>query len=109
MPYVVNQVHRNGARKKSQWRISIPDEVWCFEHSVSRSWVVGSEAWGLHNPEGHPRYLGVAQDHMTEVFIAKFIGDNDIWHGYPADHQRNPQDIPHPTVMASWLELELIR
>ena len=36
--------------------------------------------------------------------MAKFVGNRDIWYGYPADHQRNQQDIPTERVRRIWMQ-----
>lgn len=53
-------------------------------------------------------YVGVAQDHETQVFVAKFTEDQDVWHGYPADHRRNHQDIPTEYVLGDWMRARLL-
>jgi len=58
---------------------------------------------GLHLPAGKPDYLGVAQDHEAIVFVAKFTEDQDVWHGYPADHRRKHGDIPTEPVLDGWM------
>lgn len=54
-------------------------------------------------------YLGVAEDHKTDVFIAKFVSDpnSSQWHGYPAD-QRKSQDIPAQPILAKWLAANVL-
>ena len=66
-------------------------------------WLVGKIGWGLHLAAGKPDYLGVARDHETKVFVAKFTGEQNVWHGYPADHRRNHQDIPTEQVLTAWI------
>ena len=69
-----------------------------------------SEGWGLHLPENSPQYLGYAQDHVTRVFVAKFVADNqgNPWHGFPADHRRCVHDIPGEGVLKSWIDNALL-
>ena len=52
---------------------------------------------------GKPDYLGVARDHITRVFVAKFTGDENVWHGYPADHRGSHRDIPIELVLDGWM------
>jgi len=59
-------------------------------------------------PTGRPEYLGVAQDHATQIFIAKFVGAGGVWHGYPADHQQNQRDIPDESVLLKWMDLKVL-
>ena len=104
-------MHRDGARGKSQWRISRDDETGCFDRARANRWLVEVErvGWGLHLPAGKPDYLGVARDHETKVFVAKFTEDQDVWHGYPADHRRNHRDIPVDDVLAGWMREGLLK
>jgi hypothetical protein len=80
-----------------------------FDRSVSRGWLLADSGWGLHIPDSTPDWLGVAQDHTTRVFIAKFVGQSaGVWHGYPADHVKNARDVPHEDVLSAWLKAELL-
>ena len=108
MTYTSNPVHRNRTMGKSQWSITIEDENVCFSRAVANAWLVGQEGWGLHYPTGRPKYLGVAQDHTTQVFIAKFVGASEVWHGYPADHQQNQRDIPDEGVLRKWMDAKFL-
>lgn len=103
--YGVHPDHRNGTPHKSQWTITPPDEVASFERSFKSNWLDGMAAWGLHLKDGVADYLGVAQDHHTPVFVAKFVtaDDKSLWHGYPADHTRR-HDRPVQTVLRIWLK-----
>jgi hypothetical protein len=107
MTYKPYSRHRDGTPRKSQWTISITDERACFNAATSLGWCVESHGWGLY-PATAPQYLGVAQDHTTSVFIAKFVSSSGVWHGYPGDHQRNPQDIPLEHVLNDWLARGLL-
>ena len=104
--YIPNPDHRNQTPRKSQWTISIDEEIRCFNVAQVRGWHVNNVGWGLYMPNAHPDWLGVAQDHHTKVFIAKFVSSQhtDTWHGYPADYRRNAHDIPHERVLNSWLQ-----
>lgn len=106
MVYVINEHHRNGNRAKSQWRISTDEEIMSFSESERQGWLVADKGWGLHVVSGQVSWLGVAQDHTTQVFIAKFVGGdaNTPWHGYPADYRKNNHDIPDAVVLRKWLE-----
>lgn len=103
MTYKVNPAHRDGTSGKSQWRVSHEDEIRCFDGARTSHWLVGTVGWGLHLAAGNPDYLGVARDHETKVFVAKFTGERDVWHGYPADHRRNHRDIPNERILADWM------
>ena len=109
MTYAPNPQHRNKTKGKSQWSISRAQEVACFDTTHANQWVENNNGWGLHYSAGVPDYLGLAQDHTTRVFIAKFVGNQGIWHGYPADHQQNQQDIPTERILAIWMKTNVLR
>jgi hypothetical protein len=108
--YTHHPDHRNRTGGKSQWRISLPKERQAFITARAEGWLIRSTGWGLHVDNTEPAYLGVAQDHVTRVFVSKFVDGNQSqnWHGYPADHQRNPQDIPDADVLKIWMDNDLI-
>lgn len=103
--YVINPHHRNGNTNKSQWTISEADEIKCFDLAKNQGWVLGEKGWGLHVVGQKPTWLGVAQDHSTQLFVAKFVGDSSgvEWHGYPADYRNNHHDIPEEGILRKWL------
>lgn len=97
MSYLPNEQHRNGNPEKSQWTISLDDELASFFQAEERGWQESNKAWGLHLVEGRIIYLGVTKNRQTPVFIAKYTCSRDaVWHGYPADYRNNSQDIPTP-------------
>jgi len=106
--YKMNPVRRDGTSGKSQWRVSRQDEIRCFDGARASNWLVGPVGWGLHLSAGVPDYLGVARDHQSRVFVAKFTGEQNVWHGYPADHRRNHRDIPTESVLADWMREGLL-
>lgn len=107
--YSPNPVHRNRTPGKSQWRIQVSDEIRSFELCVESAWYRGGAGWGLHIQNGRPAWLGVTRDHVTLVFLAKFVASpTGEWHGYPADHVRNNRDIPQEFITRSWLDSELL-
>jgi hypothetical protein len=104
--YTPNPVHRNATRNKSQWTIPLKSELDVFKQAFTSMWLTGTQAWGLYidGNTGSILYLGVAQDHMKQIFIAKFVdgtAKND-WHGYPADHG-NSADTPDTRILNMWL------
>lgn len=98
--------HRNGAPHKSQWKISVDDEIAAFELAVTEDWANEAHAWGLHlNRDGEADYLGVSPaDHPPQraLFIALYELDA-VCHGYPVDHQRSNREKPPTSVLNSWL------
>lgn len=109
--YKANPKHRNWSAGQSQWTIPLAAETACFDHAWTSGWCPSGKGWGLHLVGDTAEYLGVVEDHLTTVFVAKFVSDpgHATWHGYPADHQRKPQDIPIAEVCRLWLEGRVIR
>jgi hypothetical protein len=103
--YTPHEAHRNGNPVKSQWTISVPAELRCFAEARSDGWLDATFGWGLHRPAGVPDYLGVGVNRSRQLFVAKFVRarEGEAWHGYPADPQRNPQDLPQQSVRQAWL------
>ncbi len=106
--YSHNLSHRDGTLKKSQWKIFNDEELLSFTTALKKKWLLSDVGWGLHFENKTPANLGVAQDHETLVFVAKFVNDKNTWHGYPADHQRNNQDIPPEQIRRKWLEAKVL-
>lgn len=107
--YVHKADHRDGTAAKSQWSIDEADERGCLSKSVASSWCDTEHAWGVHRVSGQVRHLGIAQNRVTQLFVAKYVnGQNNLWHGYPADPQRHSQDIPPQYVLNSWLSLDIL-
>ena len=109
MTYSPNPQHRNRTPEKSQWSISLAQEIAYFNTTYANQWIDNNNGWGLHYSEGRLDYLGLAQDYITRVFIAKFVGDRGTWHGYPADHQQNQQDIPTERIRTIWINTNVLR
>ena len=106
--YQPNQAHRTKSSGRSQWTISISAEKTCFYLCIENLWILQEVGWGLHYPEGAPEYLGVSEDQATPIFIARFVGKSGAWHGYPADHQKNFQDIPDQGILLDWMNRNLL-
>jgi hypothetical protein len=73
-----------------------------------------NSCWGLHFRDELVSYLGVTKSAAPEkrrLFVAKFIDNNgnNRWHGYPADHVLNQQDIPPENILGNWLENQYLR
>jgi hypothetical protein len=108
--YCVHPQHRDKTHGKSQWTISMNEERDVFLGTLTQSWVAQDAGWGLRVDDGRITYLGVARDHVRQVFIAKFVHTNHrhTWHGYPADHQSCVKDIPDESILRSWLDTRLL-
>src|SRR5262249_53662440 len=101
--------HRNHNPMKSQWIITLEQELEVFRRCHSGGWILSLVGWGLHFVQEQPAYLGVAQDHQTRVLLAKFVGNEApvVWHGYPADHTRS-HDRPPTDVLNKWLKSKVL-
>jgi hypothetical protein len=102
--YTCNPKHRDRSPGESQWTISEHDEISCFTLSHGNGWIDerAGTGFGLHTPDKRPLQLGVVEDHCSPSYVAKFVGDTTLWHGYPADHMRKTQDIPPGRVLIDW-------
>jgi hypothetical protein len=103
--YLVNPEHRNNNSCKSQWIITQTEEIECFRMAYNEGWTNQKEAWGLHYSLNAITYLGIAENRTINLFVAKFKNDvhHNNWHGYPADYQRKPQDIPDKEILTRWM------
>jgi hypothetical protein len=110
MGYQPHSHHRDGNPKKSQWIISIPQERVSFAAAAADKWLDETTGWGLHRDGDDLDYLGKDRAGDRRLFVAKFVrgrkGEN--WHGYPADHQRSPADIPSKRLRREWLQDEVL-
>jgi hypothetical protein len=103
--YSPNPEHRNNNPCKSQWTITETEEIECFTVAYDKGWANDKNAWGLYHHQNTITYLGTGKDRKINLFIAKFKNDvsHNNWHGYPADHQRNSQDIPDQGILKKWI------
>ena len=108
--YIISSQHRRkGNPKKCVWIITFNEEVDCFIQAINQNWKDGDEAWGLKLHNTTLQILGENNDN-DELKLAKFIdgNNNDIWHGYPADHMNRPQDIPTEAILKIWVSKHYI-
>jgi hypothetical protein len=123
--YAPYEEHRNGNAAKSQWAITRVEESRCFAEARAEAWLETTRGWGLHRPDGEPAYLGLEAREACRprrsnrrkgingprrLFVAKFVRGRpgEAWHGYPADPQRFPQDIPSGAMCRLWLDDEIL-
>ncbi|MGD0281792.1 MAG: hypothetical protein ABSB95_05470 [Dissulfurispiraceae bacterium] len=109
--YKHHPIHRNRMQGESQWSIALTAERDCFRRTLEEHWILNNNAgWGLHFENNALTYLGVGRDHITPVFIAKFVDRNrsSIWHGYPADYRCDENDVPPHEVLKKWYETGII-
>jgi hypothetical protein len=104
--YQTHPHHRNGHRRKSQWIITEAEEEDAFRHAEAMDWVDRRAAWGFHPPGAPPEQCGWGEIRTEPLYLAKFVKplNSRFWHGWPAQPERKPQDIPTPEIRAKWLE-----
>lgn len=106
MVYRHHPQHRSAAfaNKKSQWCITPPDETACYNLATLSGWIANGAYWGLHVLNGGvpaPSLLGTSPKN-DNLFIAKFVSNQGVWHGYPVAHWLSPFDKPTMDVLNSW-------
>ncbi|WP_131753382.1 hypothetical protein [Burkholderia vietnamiensis] len=101
--YTIKPDHRDATLGKSQWKVTETQEVEIFHAAYTAKWVVNNTAWGLYRPEQMVQMLGLDKTHASEVFIAKFVRDDNApdWHGYPVAHTVSA-DVPDTSVLGAW-------
>lgn len=112
--YIHNPQHRDGNPNKTQWTINEIDERSCFQFAgrlkYEQNCELSTTCWGIHVTNGRVCALGKSAVKSSapiyDLIIAKFVDGNanHKWHGYPADHEANIQDIPPECVRSSWLK-----
>lgn len=95
--------HRNGSPRKSQWTISEINEREVFKVTVLKNWI-DKDGWGLNLDKDNVDYLGIGRIRQHRLFIARFLNykNGNTWHGFPADHMENRQDVPSNTILNEW-------
>lgn len=106
MTYIPNPQHRNSqyAQTKSQWTITPVDELVCFNVANSNGWSNTAGCWGIFVLAGIPTQLGVSPRAEHELYLAKFVVDQGLWHGYPVAHWLSPFDKPPTDILKSWVD-----
>lgn len=103
--YARHPHHANGNPNKSQWNITLEDEIIVFQRSRSSGWTQDRFTWGIYFQANKVQYLGKATD-LTPLIYAKFVDSSrdSRWHGYPADHRNQSDKLPE-NVSLQWMEL----
>lgn len=111
MIYSPKADHRQpSASRKSQWTISAAEEQSCFALAISSAWSFGNALWSVYAPAGPAVWLGLSQaPDRAPVFIAKFVEDQAVWHGYPVAHWKSKHDKPSSKILLAWRENGYIR
>jgi len=102
--------HRGVATESvSVWTVEVCDEVECFLTAFRAGWVLGDKAWGLRQLAlGRLQVLGV-NGFNERLVLAKFVGGDSGWHGYPADYRRRVQDRPPMGLLRTWYTSGILR
>ena len=120
--YFLHPHHRNKNANKSQWTCKMEEEVKLFKIGVTNNWKEKRE--NKKNKDvifsifKYERYIGLSCDKRRKLFFSKFVSSQKIksniqakieWHGYPADYEVNPQDIPDKDILLDWRQKKLIK
>ena len=107
--YIAVSYHRNGTSGKSQWTISVPDEISVFTWGMSNKFKIDNKCWGLFLNDKKTEVVGLLTNN-EESRIARFVcGTSDsTWHGYPADYKRAIGDIPTDEILRIWVSKSYI-
>jgi hypothetical protein len=100
--YVISSHHRKYVNdKKSRWVVSMQEEIDCFVNACTAKWFDYPTVWGIIKQDSHLIKLGESKLN-SNLKLAKFVENQNNWHGYPADYVRNNQDRPGTVVLAKW-------
>ncbi|MEY3220489.1 MAG: hypothetical protein RIT27_1846 [Pseudomonadota bacterium] len=102
--YTYHPQHRDKTPTKSQWTITYDEESRSFCLSLENQWNDDKNGWGVHLINETISYLGISQNGMQNLLIAKYVCDNvhNDWHGYPANHIEYSRDIPPEKFLLDW-------
>lgn len=101
--YFFSPKHRGNATDDiSVWTISFDSELSCFSTTFEEGWHNKNNGWGCVAVGGSLTVLG-HNLRNPELIIAKFVVDQNQWHGYPADIRNKPKDKPLPDILSKWL------
>ncbi|MGN7811453.1 hypothetical protein [Flavobacterium sp. 22076] len=108
--YIFSSAHRRTQKDKAKWIISTHEELACFKNAQINKYLENKGlAWGYLKTANNFTDLGI-NGHKEILKIAKFVDKNEvkIWHGYPADFARNPQDRPSIDILRTWRTNQVI-
>lgn len=104
--YIISSQHRQtGNPQKSIWKITYKEEVQCFIQAIDCNWKSDSTAWGIKLKDASLQVIG-HNNNGQDLKVAKFVdgSNNNVWHGYPADHMNKAHDRPTTTVLKDWVQ-----
>lgn len=107
--YKAVSYHRNGTADKSQWTISVDDELDLFAKTKRDGQIYDDKGYALWIIGNDACVLGITE-HQSETRLARFVDGtrSDHWHGYPANYMRAKNDIPPMSLLRQWKESGLI-
>lgn len=107
--YKAVSYHRNGTGGKSQWTISVDDEIDLFAVAKRDGQIFDDKGYAIWIIDSKAGVLGVTE-HDSETKLARFVDGtrSDHWHGYPANYLRAKNDIPPMTLLRLWKDRGLI-
>jgi len=92
----------------SVWVVDFDTELSCFDICYKKGWHNGAYGWGLISA-GVNQLLRLGENlRNDQLIIAKFVTDQNQWHGYPADLRHKPADKPLPNILLKWFSERLI-
>ncbi len=107
--YFFSSKHRGAPTTDiSVWNIGLDDELNCFSNSFENGWHNNGFAWGCIISNFNDLLILGENLRNAELKIAKFVTNQNQWHGYPADVRYKPRDKPLPNILLSWLAKGII-
>lgn len=86
----------------SVWSINFDDEFACFNYTLAQQWHNGQYGWGFLPLDAFSFSILGRNLRNPNLTIAKFVADQQHWHGYPADIRHKPKDKPLPEILKKW-------
>ncbi len=107
--YFVSPYHRGHPTvDKCIWTIGVHEEIETFDVAIQNAWKADDIAWGVrHYSKNSFSEIGINYGKEL-LFIAKFVFNQGVWHGYPADVNKRPNDRPKPNILSDWISRDII-
>lgn len=101
--YKAVSYHRNGTTGKSQWIISVDEEIELFAKTKRDNQIFDDKGYALWIVSDAACVLGLTERN-SETRIARFEDGtrSNHWHGYPANYLRAKNDIPPMALLKQW-------
>ena len=106
--YKAVSFHRNGTSRKSQWKISVDEEVNFFVTAIEKKHIHKDRGWEISIKNGIKKSIGRTVK-GEDSYIGVFECSTKLeWHGYPGDYKRSDKDIPPTTILQEWVNNKYI-